>query len=88
MQEDAAKWLHGVLWTLVQARLAFETLGQCHESDFCRWTFLAGFDTQALVGRADPHDHVELVVMLPSFIEKVRRLAFHNGKGPLKRVLF
>lgn len=88
MQEDAAKWLDGVLWSLFQARLAFENLGQCHESDFCRWTFLAGFDTQALVGRADPHDHVEFVVVLPSFIEKVRHLAFHNGKGPLKRFLF
>ena len=31
-----------------------------------------GFDPQAVAGRCDPCDHVELVVVLPSFFEKVR----------------
>ena len=43
------------------------------------WT---GFAPQAVVGRSDPRDHVNLDVVLPSFIEKVRRLAF-----PMERVL-
>ena len=34
-----------------------------------------GFDPQAVAGRCDPCDHVELVVVLPSFFEKVRYLA-------------
>ena len=43
------------------------------------WT---GFAPQAVVGRSDSRDHVNLDVVLPSFIEKVRRLAF-----PMERVL-
>ena len=39
-----------------------------------------GFDPQAVSGCCDPRDHVELVVVLPSFFEKVWELVVSRWK--------
>ena len=59
-----------------------------HGNTFFCWTSPwrgTGFATQTLDGHRDPHDHVELVVVLPSFFEKAGWLVVSRWKASESR---